>query len=198
MTIQFRPILLVIALLSGVLPLTGYTQSDDRSAAITSKLEQFFQATQEKDWDQVLDLTYPKLYELVPREQMLEVFQSMESQGMGIEMNNMKIHKIYGAEDYENETFTAVDYSMQLKLILHGDDFDDDTLDFMKTSFETTYGAEKISLDRDNKTFVINADKTLFAIANIGELDWHFIEKNAEQTMILEKLIPEEVMRKFE
>lgn len=180
------------------LPFFSTAQSEARKAAISEKLDQFFQATQEKDWDKVLDLTYPKLFKLVPREQMLGLFENMAAEGMTFEMSEMKINNIYGAEDFEAETFTAVDYAMQLKIILDGESFNDQALDFMKTSFETTYGAEQVATDRENKTFTIQAEKTLFAIADKGTDNWHFIEKNAEQMMVLEQIIDQQVLEKFE
>lgn len=188
----------VSAMLLFLLPLVTTAQSAARQAGITEKLDQFFEATQNKEWNQVLDLTYPKLFDLVPREQMLGIFENMEADGMTFEMSDMKIKKIYGEEDYEGETFSAVDYAMQLKIILKGESFNEQALDFMKTSFETTYGADKVTVDRPNKTFVIKADKTLFAIADTGTDNWHFIEKNAEQMMILEQIIDSEVLGKFE
>lgn len=188
----------ITALLLMCMPFFSIAQSDARKAAISEKLDQFFQATQEKEWDQVLDLTYPKLFNLVPREQMLGLFQNMEAEGMSFEMSNMKISEIYGAEDFEGETFSAVDYALQMKIILKGDSFNDQAMDFMKTSFETTYGADKVKTDRENKTFTIQAEKTLFAIADKGTDNWHFIEKNAEQMVILEQIIDKEVLSKFE
>lgn len=188
----------IMGLLCLCLPLSSTAQSDIRKAAISEKLDQFFQATQEKEWEQVLDLTYPKLFELVPREQMLGLFQNMEAEGMSFEMSNMKISEIYGAEDFEGETFSAVDYAMQMKIILNGDGFNDQAMGFMKTSFETTYGAENVATDRDNKTFTIQAEKTLFAIADKDTDNWHFIEKNAEQMVILEQIIDKQVLAKFE
>lgn len=192
---QIKWSLLVLVL---VLPAIGHSQSESRKKAISERLETFFQATQSKQWPQVLDLTYPKLFTLVPRDQMLEMFQNMEAEGMTFDMKNMKITKIYGAEDFAGETFTAVDYSMQLKVVLSGDSFGDEALDFMKTSFETTYGDGQVSFDRAGKTFVINANKTLFAIADTGTDGWHFIEKNPEQLVILEQIIDQTILNKFE
>lgn len=187
-----------ILLIIWCLPLFSAAQSETRKAAISEKLDMFFAATQEKDWDKVLDLTYPKLFNLYPREQMLGVFQNMEAEGMTIEMGNMEIKNIYGAEDFEGETFSAVDYAMQMKMILSGESFNDQALDFMKTSFETTYGEDQVTLDRENKTFTLQAEKTLFAIADAGTDNWHFIEKNDEQMMILEQIIDAQVLAKFE
>ena len=187
-----------ILLIIWCLPLFSAAQSETRKAAISEKLDMFFAATQEKDWDKVLDLTYPKLFNLYPREQMLGVFQNMEAEGMTIEMGNMEIKNIYGAEDFEGETFSAVDYAMQMKMILSGESFNDQALDFMKTSFETTYGEDQVTLDRENKTFTLQAEKTLFAIADDGTDNWHFIEKNDEQMMILEQIIDAQVLAKFE
>jgi hypothetical protein len=179
-------------------PMFTHAQSDIRKASISEKLAQFFQATQEKNWEQVLDLTYPKLFELVPREQMLGLFQGMESEGMSFEMGDMVIKDIYGVEDFEGETFTAVDYGLRMDIRLSGENFNDQALGFMQVSFETTYGADNVRLDKENKTFIIQAEKTLFAIADEGTENWHFIEKNAEQTAILEQLIAAEVLEKFE
>lgn len=49
--------------------------------AITGRLSEYFEATKAKDWQKVVDMVYPKLFTLVDKSEMVQMFQDMEGNG---------------------------------------------------------------------------------------------------------------------
>jgi len=49
-------------------------------------------------------------------------------------------------------------------------------------------------VDKKNHTIVIQADKTLIAIADPSYEGWKFIEKKSERKTVLKRILPEEVV----
>ncbi len=190
----FAALLVALALFPGVCP--GQEQ-DTAPALIRHNLALFIQATEDKNWEGVLDLTYPKLFELAPKEQMLALFQQMEDSGMKFNFENMQIDSISPVFRFENQGFAKVGYNANMTISFEGEIYGEDVMPFLKTSFETTYGKENVGYDQEKKTFKILALKSLFAITEPDTERWFFLENNPEQEVILNLLIPEPVRRHF-
>jgi len=174
------------------------TVSEDIQKAITERLDLFFKATSEQDWDVVLDYTYDKLFTLASREQMKSLFEQMSAEGMEISMGAFKVNDFIGIAASEEERFVNIAYSMEMGMKFSGSQFSDpQVLGFMKTSFDATYGEENVKFDKEENSFQIKATKNLFAIAPIDSKEWKFVENNKEQAFILEQLIPEGIRKVF-
>jgi hypothetical protein len=193
-TLKF--IIPLIALLTiGFRPL----QAQGHKTGIMEKLDIYFKATEEKNWEGVLDMIYPKLFDLASREDLIAVFENMEAEGMELHMSDMKVRDISGLEIFEGEQFALVDYSMKMKIKFTGEDFSDkEAIQMMKGAFEGIYGAENIVVDEEEASFDIQVEKSMFAIAGIGSSDWKFIEQNKGQDYLMDQLLPKEIREKFE
>ncbi|NRB48529.1 MAG: hypothetical protein HRU41_12705 [Saprospiraceae bacterium] len=166
---------------------------------INERIAQFFDATAKKDWMGVLDLTYDSLFNLVPKEQMAMLFQQMEAEGMEINMGKFEVVDFIGQVDTKDKHFVNINYAMELGMKFSGESFsDENVMNYMKTTFETTYGAENVDYNKEESSFLIKANKNLFAIAPLKTQEWKFLENNAEQQVILSQIIPEEVRKSFE
>lgn len=166
--------------------------------SINERIAQFFGATAKKDWLGVLNLTYDSLFLLVPKDQMLAVFEQMEAEGMEITMGKFEVKNFVGQVDVNEQHFVNINYEMEMGLKFSGPSFEaPGVMDYMKTSFETTYGAENINFNKAEHSFLIKADKNLFAITAFQRQDWKFVENNLEQQFILEQIIPQEVRKAF-
>jgi len=188
---------LILAIVASAL---GQTEVDKSfKQPINERIALFFDATAKKDWMGVLNLTYDSLFNLVPKEQMLLLFQQMEAEGMEINMGKFEVVDFIGQVDTEDQHFVNINYEMELGMKFSGPSFsDENVLNYMKTSFETTYGAENVEYNKEEGSFLIKADKNLYAIAPAKTNEWKFLENNAEQQVILVQIIPEAVRKAFE
>ncbi|MCB0606762.1 MAG: hypothetical protein H6562_06555 [Lewinellaceae bacterium] len=184
--------------LAAWLLLPGQAAAQDKTeAAITARLDQFIAATANKDWNGVLDLTYPALFTLASREEMLALFDQMENSGMDIQFKDMKINSISPVFPFDTLLFTQISYSAEMTIGFEGELYGDDVLPFLKTSFETTFGKDNVAFNKENKTFRILAEKSLFGVAEKDAGNWYFIENNPEQDVLLQEIIPAEVRGHF-
>lgn len=190
-----RYLLLLISVACGTHFATAQTPTDHRPV-IREKLETYYQANKDKDYDKVLDMVYPKLFTLVPRETMKQVFLSMENEGMQFGITEMSTGSISEVFSQENLRYAQVEYAMVMVFkFTKPEQQTPEFNDLMLSSFRTNYGEDRVAL-KDGQ-FRISLDKTMYAIASPDKDDWTFIELNEGQDAMVEALIPEAVRAHF-
>lgn len=176
---------------------TAWSQSSE-TAAIQQRLDEYFQATEAKDWNKVVDMVYPKLFTLVKKEDMVRLFADMEGNGMVFQMKDFKVNSISEALAHEGERFALVDYSAGMNIRFTSAAYQDSSMvNVLQASFAATYGEENVRYQKEDNSFDIQAEKTMFAIAPEGSADWAFMENNPGQEGLLGTLIPEVVREKL-
>jgi hypothetical protein len=162
--------------------------------SITERLNQYFEATKAKDWDTVLDLLYPKLFELVAREDMRQLFMDMEGNGMELNMKDFEIRNISAPITYEAQQYALVDYNGALNIRFTSQAYQDpEVIGMLQKSLQESYGADNVKhLEADN-SFDINIQKALYAISPEHNNEWTFIESDMEGSEALKQLIPASV-----
>lgn len=185
-------------LISLILLGLGLTASAQSQAGLDENIERYIQATENKDWEGVMDLIYPKLFNLVTREQMIQVFESLDGEGMEFDFKQMEVDSISAFFSHEGEVFALVDYTGEMSIKLTGEQYSgEEVLDLMLSSFRAAYGEEQVELDREVRTFSISLDKSMYAITAQDSDQWRFIENNEGQEAILDSLIPAAVRTHF-
>lgn len=186
-----------ILLLLAVASLTQLAAQNTRTS-IENRVNSYFEATERKDWNAVVDMVYPKLFNIATKEQMVEVFESIESEGMKMDMKNFSIQKISDVITHEGEKFATVDYDMLMSIQFTSVEYRDSSVqEMIKASFDGLYGAENVNYDPAAFSFDISASRTMFAIANEGTMDWYFIENDPSQKELTEMLVPAAVREKL-
>ncbi|MEZ4959825.1 MAG: hypothetical protein R2830_08405 [Saprospiraceae bacterium] len=166
--------------------------------AIRKRVGEYFEATEKKDWKGVMDMIYPKLFSYIGKEDMAQVFKDMESEGMNIEMKNFEAKSISDIVVFGGEKFALLNYDVGMTIFLTSQEFRDSSVQaILKTSFETSYGADNIIHNKANYSFDINAFRSMFAVAREGSDEWFFVENDPTQDELTAMLIPEEVRRQL-
>ncbi|MCB0550590.1 MAG: hypothetical protein KDD19_23675 [Phaeodactylibacter sp.] len=188
---------LITLLLFIAVTTAAFAQNPD-SAAIQLRLDAYFQATESKDWNKVVDMVYPKLFNLVEKKDMVQLFADMEGNGMVFQMNDFSVHRISAPVTHEGERFALVSYSAGMNLKFTSAAYQDSSMvSILRASFVTTYGDENVRYNKEDNSFDIQAVKTMFAIAPEGADQWSFMENNPGQEGMLGALIPEAVREKL-
>ncbi len=191
-----RSITLLFLLLSSIA--VAWAQSD-KEAAIRQRLDEYFRATEAKDWNKVVDMVYPKLFNLVEKEDMVQLFADMEGNGMVFQMKDFVVHDISKPVTHEGERFALVGYSAGMNIRFTSAAYRDSSMvESLRTTFSATYGDENVRYNKEDNSFDIQADKSMFAIAPEGSAEWAFMENNPGQAGLLGALIPETVKEKLE
>ncbi|MCB0582848.1 MAG: hypothetical protein KDD10_26455 [Phaeodactylibacter sp.] len=186
---KFITLLFALAVFS-----TAARSQNDDSAAIQKRLDEYFRATEAKDWNKVVDMVYPKLFGLMEKKDMVQLFADMEGNGMVFQMKDFEVRKISETVTYEGERFAIVDYSAGLNIRFTSEAYQDSSMvNILKSSFETSYGAGRVSYNPADNSFDIQAEKTMYAIAPEGSEEWAFMESDPAQASLTGTLIPKVV-----
>ena len=79
------------------------------------------EASNNKDWDSVFDLTYYKLFEMA-KEQMVETMESVFKMFKDFQIRPTKITNIYPIVNYEGDQFTRFFYDNELIITFYNTD----------------------------------------------------------------------------
>lgn len=176
---------------------TGLQAQAKEIQDIKARLNQYFTATEDKDWVTVVDYLYPGLFEQVSKEEMIQMFSDMSGNGMEVDMSGYRIKRISAPFAYETERYAEVSYMGTMTIQFTSDAYKTpETVEMIKGNLEGTHGPDAVAYDGAANTFTVLVDKMLFAIADEGADNWHFIENDAQNPMT-QKLVPAEVRAHF-
>ncbi len=172
-----------------------------QEAAIKSRLSTYIEATNAGNWDTVLDMVYEKLFDQVPKDQMKQAFSQMSAMGMKMEVQDYTIAKMSDKMQEDGADFVIVEYDAQEKLMLTGPQFSNEAvIEQMKGQFNSIYGADKVSYDKETNTFSLKGQKTMLAVSKDGSDEWKFIEYNTTnpmQAQLFQQIVPEKILTKL-
>jgi hypothetical protein len=169
--------------------------NNDLKSEFTADISNYLDTFNKGDWDGVINMMYPKLFDIITKEQMIQTFNQMEEMGMEMKTDFDKIEKISKVINYENSKFCRVYYNGGLTIKISGVMLENK--EQLKQSFIGTYGLDNVKYDDTNNKFDINAKKSMIAISNIDSNKWTYIEYNDQQDEVLKQLIPEKVLEQI-
>lgn len=145
------------------------TEGNDNLAILAN---QMFVDVNNKDFDAILDMMHPKVYEIVPKNQMKKVIKSMfEGTDEFVieipkEIPRYKISEVFKGNE-NNLEYGFVSYDMKMKMTFNNQEFDADSKNMMKTmmqakGMDVTFISNN-SLDvlmKDRLTILLKEDDT--------------------------------------
>lgn len=164
--------------------------------AIQATLDGFVEASNNGDWDKAFDYMYPKMFEQVSKQDLVDLMKSTQEDGMSISMDNVKITSTSVPMEENGETFVRVEYAFDMEVdIAAGGIYDHPKATMgMEQQFQTLYGASNVKWDESGKEFNVRARKSMMAI-NSGDDVWKMVEINTDQTALMEHLFPASVLQ---
>lgn len=158
--------------------------------------KQIFVDINNKDYDAILDMTYPKIFDMAPREQMKSIIKSTleGNNNMSIDIPktvpDYKLTKIVENKE-ESLAYAFLSYDMSMKMTFFNQTFDDNAKQGMKSMMQSQgMDAEFIS---DNSVKVIMNDRVTILIKDKTTKDkWAII--NYDPSPMISSLLPSEVV----
>lgn len=172
--------------------------SIDHKMEIEQMMQKVLVYTNAKQADPLLNLMYPKLFDLVPREMMVNEMEKLFSGNeMEYAVEKVKTNQISDIFTFENEDFAKVNYSMRLDFkFLHEEGADQDEFNQMMLNvFQATYGKEQVNLEAGH--FLIESENVVLAISDKGKNNWKMLEIKDAQKPLLKRMIDQTVLKKF-
>ncbi len=162
----------------------------------------YFKTIEEKNNSQTIEYIYPKLFEMYPKDKMLESMNKAQKDTTTIvSFNNLQIKSISKVLEIESGKYCLINYSskMAYQYIVPQNATEDQlsSIDikamFAYQMFKERYGDKNVKLDEKNKVINVNIASAAYAIKEMDK-EWKFLEKKENQQEMLRKLLPEKVV----
>ena len=86
-----------------------------KEAPLEQRLADFMKVNDEMDFEKVMDYTYPKLFTLAPREQLVKVMKdAFSSEEVKIELDSMRVDTVFAVFKIGDGSYAKVRYSMNM------------------------------------------------------------------------------------
>ncbi len=167
--------------------------------ALKEGAEKIYKATTTLDYDTILDSTYPKVFEIVPKDQMKEVLIATFK---GNEKMKVKLLPIapefkYGEiRKIGEQNFCMINHNLGMELTLtekiEADEIEMFT-DLMKEGME----AEEVTFNPETNAFTIRKNATMIAISDAAtKKQWKFLNKDKKNALAT-KLFSNKVIKEL-
>ena len=160
---------------------------------------EMFAFTEQKDYDKLLDLTYPKLFDYVSKDAMKELIIGMFEGNEEIKIEIAKgvpayvISEIYTIDD-KNIEFGFVSYLLDMQMTFLNQSFDEQSKEMMTTMMKVQ-GMEATFLSDTEVRLLQPNSITIFIKDEVTNGDWYLINYNPNEPIFFE-LLPVEVIEK--
>jgi len=162
----------------------------------TTYMDYFF----EEDYDTMLTYIPPELFEVLPKEQMKALFQSVFSDpDIEIKLDPPKVLSRELYKVIEDKQYGRLRYSgmMYMKVRTADDETEEDTefmLDMIQVGLNESFGAVNVKHNSETGFFEIFTEKNVVAVSENGESDWKFVTIEENMKPLLKRVFPKEII----
>lgn len=160
-------------------------------------LKKFSNLSNNKEYDKVMDLMNPNLFEIATREEMIKVYEGLGSMGMDMVLGTPVITKISEIFNLDGYDYIKVNYTSDLTMIISGELLAG--IDAMIESINSEMSSSSASiefLESTNTFYIKELQQSMIGMVRANGNDWKYVEfKNMD---LLKEILPLEVIEKFE
>lgn len=166
---------------------------------IKPQVLEIIESSKSGNFDKVIENTYPKVFELMPKEQMLVMMKQMLNNPQ-FEISFQDINpdlKISEIKEIKGEKYAMVQYTNSM--LMKFNDMDGIDPEMMLNLFKEQYKDGNVTYDKDSKTFSIRERSKMLAISDeFTNGEWKYLNIDKGSNVFLYKFISEDVIKEFE
>ncbi len=162
--------------------------------ALEENVLQMYQYTCETNYEGLFDHTHPKLFDIVPREQLkIAMEQAFENDDFSITIIPTDPNFEFGEiQEVNGDFYSLIDHDLKMKMTFHEDD-GETNLDDMVELFKIAMGTDDV--ERDGNSITILKRSTMIALSEKEyNHQWYFLN-NDTNSMFMDALLPEEAQK---
>ncbi|MBC7851021.1 MAG: hypothetical protein H7Y31_14865 [Chitinophagaceae bacterium] len=186
-------------LLSCLIVFLSFATTAQTDTSLTNRLAEYTRLTRELEIVKLMDYIHPSLFELAPRDQMIEMFQNIyDSKEMTIRIGSLENKAISEPFTLKKATYRKVDYYMVMNMKFKDSSATADPT-FVTTMIENLQGAlpkKEVSFDKATNAFVIKGMDVLIAIKDDATTPWLFLGYDDSNPTVA-SLFPPELVAHF-
>jgi hypothetical protein len=156
----------------------------------------YFNLIAERKIDEALNYTNPKLFEIVPKEQMKNLMQAVYKMStIEYKTGNATFLKFDELKNIENVNYVKFLIISPIEMKFTDIENTEEKVSQMTKNFEAKFGVGNVEFDKNSGFYKINAEKVIIASSDNELLEWKFVTvDNPKMKALLEKFIPKELL----
>lgn len=170
-------------------------------ATLLKRLDEILHYTQVMDMEKVMDYTWPKLFTIATREQLMEVvLSSFDNETFSTTLDSLKVDTVFPSFSVLDESFSKIRHSMTMRMKFKepvDSAADINEREMMAGIMEGQFGKGNVRYDHKTDALVVVMHPDLVAIRNKAEGIWYFVNLDEENEMMMNLLFSKEVQDKL-
>ncbi len=185
-----------LSLIFLVFEVIGNAQQD---TSLVNRVNEMLKITELKDFEKVMDYTYPKLFAIVPREELITVMKNAyETDEFTIELDSARIDTIFPVFVINDTSYVKVKHSMLMKMKYKEpyDTADKESKEFMVSLMQQKFGEGNARFDPIANSLNIFMIPDMVGIKTKSS-NWTFANLNEDNPAMLNMLFSKQVLNKL-
>lgn len=174
-----------------------FGQESTDSIQIINRVKEYATLIENKDFEQVLEYVSPKIFEVVKKETMLDIFEkTMNAEEFEIVFDSFDVKGISNPFILENDIYYDVETESIMTMKIVSQDLKDNIAVFV-TMISAQYGDENVDYNKETDSVTMKKKANMLAIQYQGDKTWYFITVDKGQKTLAKMVIPEQVIDHF-
>ena len=171
---------------------------------LAERLNNFYESFFSEDYDGVLLLTYPRLFNIMPKEAMRQkILETFHNEDTDINMDLLTIDKVGKLVDHEEGRFVKIEYTVLMAFRFKADLQENlkkkkpkKKKEFLLALFEEKYGKENSWFEETTRSYCFHVKNAMVAIEDCDSPKGTFL--TIKKGPMMEVFLPDEVRIVFE
>jgi hypothetical protein len=170
-----------------------------QDTSLSKRANEMLELTQLKDFEKIMDYTYPRLFTIAPRDVLITTMKNaFETDEFTIELDSVKIHTIFPVFVIDDTSYAKVKHTMLMKMKYKKpyDTTDHDTKEAMVSLMEQRFGKGKVRFDPIANSLNIFMTPDMVGIKDKTST-WTFVNLNEDNPELLNMIFSKKVLDKL-
>jgi hypothetical protein len=184
----------IITILAFFQTLISFGQVDVNNE-IKKDFNDYFNLIAERKIDDALSYSNPKLFEIIPKEQMKSLMEAVyKMPNIEYKTGIATFLKFEELKKIENTNYVKFYIISPIEMKFTDIENTDEKVAQMTKNFEAKFGVGNVGFDKESGFYKIKAEKIIIASSD-NEVDWKFVTiDNPKMKTLLENFIPKELL----
>ena len=177
----------------------GIIANAQQDTSLVKRANEMLKLTQLKNFEKIMDYTYPRLFTIAPRDVLITTMNSaFETDEFTIELDSLKIHTIFPVFVIDDTSYAKVRHTMLMKMKYKKpyDTTDRESKKSMVSLMEQRFGKGKVRFDPIANSLNIFMTPDMVGIKDKTST-WTFVNLNEDNPELLNMIFSQKVLDKL-
>ena len=174
----------------------GFSQTLEKLKLDTQKM---YEASYNMNYDEVTNFTYPKVFDLVSKEKMLEMLeQTFNNETMRVRLVTIDPEFVYSEiQKIENKNIAIVNYNNAMRIIFEQKMTEEEGTKMIE-NFKSSGNYTVAKFEKDRNAVYLEGRATMIAVADAStKNEWKFLNYEKGQSQMADTVLGESLVKKL-